>query len=61
MTRAVGGAVGGGMECSGSSQGLEGFCGEGFLSDLFVDVASLSQAGSKCQVSHDAGVDVLAQ
>jgi hypothetical protein len=60
MTRAVG-AVGVGLECSGSSQGLEGHGGEGFLSDSFVGVASLSQAGSERRVSHDAGVDVLAE
>ena len=35
--------------------------GEGFLSDSFVGVASLSQAGSERRVSHDAGVDVLAE
>ena len=63
MTRAVGGAVGVGFECSGtgSSQGLEGHGGEGFLLDSFVGVASLSQAGSERRVSHDAGVDVLAE
>ena len=33
----------------------------GFLSDSFVGVASLSQAGSERRVSHDAGVDVLAE
>ena len=49
------------LECSGSSLGLEGHGGEGFLSDSFVDVASLSQAGSERRVSHDAGVDVLAE
>ena len=51
--------MGGGFECSGtgSSQGQEGHGGEGFLSDSFVDVASLSQAGSERRVSHDAGVD----
>ena len=54
---------GGGLECSGtgSSQGLEGHGGEGFLSDSFVGVASLSQAGSERRVSHDAGVYVLAE
>ena len=64
--RAVGGAVVGvGLECSGSSLGLEGHGGEGFLSDSFVPVgvasSSLSQAGSERRVSHDAGVDVLAE
>ena len=39
----------------------EGHGGEGFLSDSFVGVASLSQAGSERRVSHDAGVDVLAE
>ena len=45
----------------GSSQGLEGLGGEGFLSNSFVDVASLSQAGSERRASLDAGVDVLAE
>ena len=50
-----------GLECSGSSLGLEGHGGEGFLLDSFVGVASLSQAGSERRVFHDAGVDVLAE
>ena len=64
MTRAVKGVlVGVGLECSGSSLGLEGHAsgGEGFLLDSFVGVASLSQAGSERRVFHDAGVDVLAE
>jgi len=46
---------------SGSSQGLEGQNGEGFQSDLFLDVAPLSQAGSERRASLDARVDVLAE
>ena len=36
-----------GKERSGSSQGSGGHGEEGFQSDLFLDVASLSQAGSE--------------
>ena len=61
LARAVGGAAVMGMERSGSSQGLVGHDGEGFQSDLSLDVATLSQAGSDRRASLDAGADVLAE
>ena len=40
---------------------MVGHDGEGFQSDLSLDVATLSQAGSDRRASLDARVDVLAE
>ena len=62
LTRAVRGKAGVWKERSGStgpgSQGLEGYGGEGFQSDVFLNAASLSQVGSERRASLDARVDV---
>ena len=60
MARAVGGS-GGGEGKARQQPGVGGAWwsgGEGFQSDLFLDVASLPQAGHERRASLDARVDV---